>query len=160
VYALISRRMLSDNEDAATSGELPAAPRLSPTPLAAGAGSSPYINERDADETWPDDLLRRSYEESSPAMRAILDLMANEPARRSTTREFATAAGFEGERGYWSVPGVMGAYTRRAKNRYGHDLWPFAWKKLEDTSFLYWMPESIAAKVRVIRDGRTVELVR
>src|SRR5437868_15526439 len=77
--------MLSDNEDAATSGELPAAPRLSPTPLAAGAGSSPHINERDADETWPDDLLRRSYEESSPAMRATLDLMANEPERRSTT---------------------------------------------------------------------------
>jgi hypothetical protein len=155
VYELIAKRMLPGQEqeaDPALRAEPPAAKTAGRPPIAAGAGSSPYVRSREADDTWPDDLLARAYEESSPAMRAILDAMADEPERRFTTREFAEAAGFAGERALWRVPGVMGGFTKRAKNRYGHDLWPFSWEKLEDDSFLYWMPEGIAGRLRAVRD--------
>jgi hypothetical protein len=156
VYALISERMLPAQVVSPAGGRgmvVTRSRKAGPAPIAAGAGSSPFIRSREADETWPDDLLKQAYEESSPAMRAILDAMADAPDHRFTTREFADAAGFAGERGYWSVPGTMGGFTKRAKNRYGRELWPFAWEKLDDNSFLYWMPEGIAARFRAVRDS-------
>jgi Family of unknown function (DUF6416) len=135
-----------DQSDAAAS----AAGGQAPSP--AGAGSSSYVRSRDADEAWPDELLRQAYEESPTTMRTLLDVMAEHPGEEFNTLQFADELGFTGPRATWRVPGVLGAFTKRMNRRYERKIWPFAWRK-ENGQFIYWMPASVATKIRSFRNG-------
>src|ERR1035437_10934574 len=58
---------------------------------------------------WSEELLQRAYDESSKAMRAVLETLASRPGERIPVTELTEAAGLE--RGQF--PGVLGAFGRR-----------------------------------------------
>jgi hypothetical protein len=128
------------------------AARTSPPLPVADTGDPRYVEGREADLTWPDDLLRRLYEDSSPRARGILDCMIDRPDEKCTTNHFVMVLGFDGPNAHWQVPGVLGGITKRMRSRYGRDWWPFAWAKDEAGNYSYWMPASVAAKFKAFRD--------
>jgi hypothetical protein len=63
------------------------------------------------------DLVTRMYEESHEQHRRLIDFLADNPDRWFYTSELAEALGLE--KGARAVGGMLGAFGRRAKNRYG-----------------------------------------
>jgi hypothetical protein len=66
--------------------------------------------------------VQRIYLESEKKFRALLQLLADQPERRITSAQVARSLGLPNGPG--SVAGMLGAFARRSKNRYG-SYWPF-----------------------------------
>lgn len=69
-------------------------------------------------------LIERTYRESPPAMKRVLDYLASKPGKTSHMTEVAKAIGYTPNQ----TGGALGAFGRRWKNRYhgGQDVqWPF-----------------------------------
>ena len=65
-------------------------------------------------QPWSDELLVHAYEDSPEAMKKLLDTLAERHDQTVTMDELAGVLGLE--RG--QVAGVLGAFSRRWKNRY------------------------------------------
>lgn len=70
---------------------------------------------------WTSELLERMYLESPKPMQQFLVTLAKRAGTVHTAEELAAAIG----RNRLQLAGVLGAYGRRVKNRYGMDQWPF-----------------------------------
>jgi hypothetical protein len=122
---------------------------VAPRPAATSSPGGRYLRGRPADDTWPDELERRAYDESPRTMMTLFDHMASAPpGAKATTGDFAEALGYTGPNAALRVAGVLGAFTRRMQSRYGREFWPFAWEKDDDEAFHYWMPPHVAARFR------------
>jgi hypothetical protein len=71
--------------------------------------------------TWTPALLERMYLESPMPMQQFLVTLAKRAGTVHTAEEMAEAIG----RSRSQLAGVLGAYGRRVKNRYGMEHWPF-----------------------------------
>jgi hypothetical protein len=82
-------------------------------------------SSRDARELlgWTELLLKRSYLESGDRMRDVLDYLASHPDREVTSDEIASA--INAERGWNTVAGMLGAFSRRCTGRYGRPGFPW-----------------------------------
>jgi hypothetical protein len=67
-------------------------------------------------------LVNRVYRESDEQFRNLLELLARSPGQALGTQLVADE--LELERGTAALAGMLGAFGRRAKNRYG-SFWPF-----------------------------------
>ena len=70
---------------------------------------------------WTPALLERMYLESPQPMQQILVTLAKRVGVVHTAEELAEGIG----RSRAQLAGVLGAYGRRVKNRYGMETWPF-----------------------------------
>jgi hypothetical protein len=70
---------------------------------------------------WSRENLLRSYRESPEAMMKAFDYLAGHAGQEVTTKELAAAIGVTRSQ----LAGVVGAFGRRKKNRYGEDDLPF-----------------------------------
>lgn len=108
---------------------------------------------------WPDDLLRRAVEDSPPGMRVIFEALAQNPGRWLTAEDLAEAlqvrlpehGGPSKPNADWNtVAGTLGAFGRRARNRYNSDqvAWPFEVRyDYERGRYSYRMSDHTAARV-------------
>ncbi len=71
-------------------------------------------------EDWPPELLQRVYEESSPAMRTVLEYLAARPNAWVPYGELNEAISSEGDRNTGKLGSTMSSLTKR----YGTN-WPF-----------------------------------
>ena len=88
--------------------------------------------------------LQRAYDESSEAMRAVLETLASRPGERIPVTELTEAAGLE--RG--QLPGVLGAFGRRWAHRYrqGEANLPFkSYRSIAAGRTVYEMDAAVAA---------------
>jgi len=118
-----------------------------------GTTASPRV-EVEADE--PEDdmsaedlaaLATRAYEESWGNMKPLMEYLADNPDRLVSYTEASEALGFPSK---LSMPGLLGAFGRRANHRYG-GAWPFEkaiWAD-DDSNFL--MSEAAAEAIRRAR---------
>jgi len=93
---------------------------------------------------WSEELLQRAYDESSEAMRAVLETLASRPGETIPVTELTEGAGLE--RG--QLPGVLGAFGRRWKNRYrqGEANLPFkSYRSIAAGMTVYEMDAAVAA---------------
>jgi hypothetical protein len=70
---------------------------------------------------WSRDNLLRAYRESPEAMHKAFDYLAGHAGQEVSTEELAAAIGVTRSQ----LAGVVGAFGRRKKNRYGEDDLPF-----------------------------------
>ncbi|MFN0010717.1 MAG: hypothetical protein ACKVS8_03635 [Phycisphaerales bacterium] len=110
VYGLISRL------DAGLSVE-----DVTPAPTAPASNG-------DSASDWTDMLLRRMVEESPPAMRDILGLLASRPGESLGAEDLAKSIKANKEANWNTIAGTLGAFGRRVKSRYKSDQWPFTAK--------------------------------
>jgi hypothetical protein len=99
---------------------------------------------------WSDDLLRRAYDESSPAMQVVLDTLADRPGQTVSAAELADAIGVARGR----LPGVLGAFGRRWAHRYGQGPANLPFKSYRSTDAamtVYEMDEAVAAALTRVR---------
>ena len=91
-------------------------------------------------------MLRRIYEDSLEPYRRLMELMATRPGEWRYSNEIAADLGLEhGARG---LAGMLGAYGRRAKHRYGGlKPWESKWDPARE-EMLYMMPADVADTVR------------
>lgn len=121
-------------------GRADPANRLSADDLVEAAGLLEEVTAEDGEgfgSEWSTELIERCFKESPPAMKAVLRFLADNPDRTMMTVEIAEAV----DRSPAQLRGVLGAFGRRAKNRYGMDTWFFDadWSD-EAASVLYRMP--------------------
>lgn len=93
---------------------------------------------------WSDELLLRAYDESSAAMRSILDALAERPGQTVSAAELAGMVGL----GRREIPGVLGAFARRWANRYHQGPANLPFKSYRSTTAkmtVYKMDEVVAA---------------
>jgi len=98
----------------------------------------------DTDELlgWTKQLLKRSYLESGDRMRDVLDYLASQPGREVTSDEIASA--INAERGWNTVAGMLGAFSRRCTGRYGRPGFPWEHRWDENGKGQMKMPPAIA----------------
>lgn len=96
-------------------------------------------------------LVIRAYEESPPGMVAVFDYLSEHPDRHVPMKELADGVGRRPDQ----VGGVLGAYGRRRKNRYGHaKSWPFSSSWDWDTNQgRYKMSAEVAAIIAKARES-------
>jgi hypothetical protein len=70
---------------------------------------------------WSRDNLLRAYRESPEAMQKAFDYLTGHAGQEVSTEELAAAIGVTRSQ----LAGVVGAFGRRKKNRYGEDDLPF-----------------------------------
>jgi hypothetical protein len=70
---------------------------------------------------WSRDNLLRAYRESPEAMKKAFDHLADHANQEVTANQLATAVGVTRQQ----LAGVLGAFGRRKKNRYGEENLPF-----------------------------------
>jgi hypothetical protein len=104
--------------------------------LAGGYTTSPGTPSTDADIPNPaatpdEELVHRMYIESYDGHKRLMRLLAKTPERWLYTAEIATELDIEhGARG---VAGMLGAFGRRSKNRYGHlKPWVTQWDGIRE----------------------------
>lgn len=90
-------------------------------------------------------LVERAYLESDGSMKPLLDFLAANPDRHIPYAEVNTVLGFPTAR---SLPGLLGAFGRRAIHRYD-GFWPFE-KEWENESWHMWMSAENAAIIRAL----------
>lgn len=61
-------------------------------------------------------IVERAYRDSEAKAKPLLEFLADNPERDIPFTEVSTALGFPNSR---SLPGLLGAFGRRAKHRYG-----------------------------------------
>lgn len=81
-----------------------------------------------SDSDWTDKLLRRMVEESPPAMRDILGLLASRPGESLGAEDLAKSIKGNKDANWNTIAGTLGAFGRRVKSRYKSDQWPFTAK--------------------------------
>ena len=90
------------------------------------AKNTPAASENSGDSDWSPEELIRAYRESPPPMRTVLNRLAENAGEAVTGSELVEEVyGDEDSRGYRKLPGALGAFGRRVKNRYGKSSWPF-----------------------------------
>lgn len=94
---------------------------VSPTPAAPASSA-------DSTSDWTDKLLRRMIEESPPAMRDILGLLASRPGESLGAEDLAKSIKANKDANWNTIAGTLGAFGRRVKSRYKSDQWPFTAK--------------------------------
>jgi len=72
-------------------------------------------------EPWTDSDITRAYRESPPRMKLFLDYLASMPGQAVTSEETAKAVDYTRHQ----QAGMLGAFGRRVKNRYGRSTWFF-----------------------------------
>ena len=78
----------------------------------------------DPDE-WTPSRIRKTVEQSPPAMRNILRRLAERTGEWLTTQDLAEAIENNPDADWKTVAGTLGAFGRRVANRYGLETWPF-----------------------------------
>jgi len=94
-------------------------------------------------------LARRAYNESDGNMAPLLEFLADNPGRLIPFTEASTALGFPSAR---SMPGLLGAFGRRANHRYG-GKWPFE-KCWHEHVWHMRMEADVAEEIRRLRDAQ------
>jgi hypothetical protein len=126
-------------------GETPASdgpPLAVPTKPEALAQEAALIDE------WTPQLLRRAYNESSDGMRGIFEYLAEQAGQEVTSTEIAENV--DGMKDWNSVAGALGAFGRRAANRYGQKTQPWAWRYDADSRVLMKMPAAVAEVIKQV----------
>lgn len=113
--------------------------------LLADATSGVPLVETPADDPkgLPDpDLIRRMYRESYEGHKRLMAFLAASPDEWASTAEIAEALGVPNKsRG---VAGMLGAFGRRSKNRYGHKKpWVSEWDGAREEA-MHMMPAEVA----------------
>ena len=72
---------------------------------------------------WTKDELCRAYLESQEGPKLVLEYLANRPDEWVSYGDLAAGIGRETNQ----LRGILGAFTRRLKNRYQKEDWPFEW---------------------------------
>jgi hypothetical protein len=114
---------------------------------AAGGGSEEPVDSSVSSNSTAE-LVRRSYEDSVEKAKPLLDFLAANPDREIPYTEVSEYLGFKTSR---SLPGLLGAFSRRADYRYG-GFQPFA-KKLDGDVSRIVMPAEYAAIINEIRSS-------
>lgn len=96
------------------------------------------------------ELVRRAYEDSVEKAKPLLDFLATNPDREIPYTEVSEYLGFKTSR---SLPGLLGAFTRRADHRYG-GFQPFV-KKLDGDASRIVMPAEYAEIINEIRSSKS-----
>jgi len=86
--------------------------------------ASALMNENGNTE-WTQARLRRMVQESPPAVRDILRILAEHADEWLATQQLAEAIQENPNANWQTVAGTMGAFGRRVKNRYGIESFPF-----------------------------------
>ena len=86
--------------------------------------------------------------ESDGNMAPLLEFLADNPERLIPFTEVSAALEFPSAR---SMPGLLGAFGRRANHRYG-GKWPFEKRWHEDASHMR-MDADVAEEIRRLRDA-------
>ena len=119
-----------------------AAVRAAQTPIADGSrGSSHAVTATAAGSTSSDEFteyVRRAYVDSSGQAKPLLEFLADNPERMVSMPEVSSHLGFPTPR---SLPGLLGAFGRRAKHRY-NGVKPFDAHQDGDTWFLHMSQEA------------------
>jgi hypothetical protein len=99
---------------------------------------------------WSRDNLLRAYRESPEAMKKAFDYLADHAGQEVTTDELAAAIGVTRSQ----LAGVIGAFGRRKKNRYGQENLPFraVWSAGAGMS-VYEMSPAVATVIGQARGG-------
>lgn len=94
---------------------------------------------------WNAELLARCWRESPSPMKAFLLYLANNPDREISSEEIAPAI----HRTRHQMSGMLGAFGRRTKNRYGMGTWPYSARwGFEEHRAIYVMDSATAAIIR------------
>lgn len=97
--------------------------------------------------SWTMDDIATMFRQSPRAMKAILRELAKNPGNRLTAPELAERI----DRTRNQFAGVLGAFGRRVKNRYGKGDWPFlAEYSHEDGVYIYEMSPEVAELIREV----------
>ena len=99
--------------------------------------------------TIPDpELIRRMYRESYEGHKRLMVLLAKAPDEWTYTAEIATA--LDVAKGARGVAGMLGAFGRRSKNRYGHQKpWISEWDGGREEA-RHMMPAEVAKVVNTM----------
>ena len=115
--------------------------------LGSANGTVATVDDDEADAEKIRDYWKRSYEESAMdsegKARPLLKFLASNPERLIPFPEVSQALGFSNAR---SLPGLLGAFGRRAEHRY-RGVWPFE-RKLADGEWHLWMSQEAAEVIR------------
>ena len=111
----------------------------------------PSVSEANSTSDWTERLLRRMIEESPPAMRDILGLLASRPGESLSAEDLAKSIKAKKDANWNTIAGTLGAFGRRVKNRYKSDQWPFAAKyEHAHRSVRYRMTAPMATRIKKI----------
>lgn len=111
-----------------------------PAPLAPPPHSSGAV------DGWDLQTLQRMVNESPPAMRCILRALAlvEQDDQWLPIAKLEASLEHRSETTKHTIPGTLGAFGRRVKNRYGWQLWPFEVRRgSKQVRWEYWMPPSL-----------------
>jgi hypothetical protein len=122
--------------------------------IATGEGALPeasvtQVPQKNADleDDWPNDLLKRQYDESPDTIKLLQQHLAAHPGQGFTRKELEPVMGFDGSE-WRSFGGALGAFSNRVKNRYKRSNLPFTLTQSPDTGqWVYAMPPEIAAVI-------------
>jgi hypothetical protein len=106
-------------------------------------------------EEWTPARIRRAVEESPPAMRDILQALADRPGEPLTTHQLAQAIQGNANADWKTVAGTLGAFSRRVSNRYGLESLPFksTWDHAEGCSVHRMAPEMASSILQALQNG-------
>lgn len=105
-----------------------------------GDDESPYADTPE----WPDELLDRLVEESSPVMRGILGVMADCSPKWVSTQDIATETELEPRQ----VVAALGPFFKRVRGRYAKENPPFDAREFpSDGLYRYSMPRENSLRV-------------
>ena len=100
---------------------------------------------------WDAPTVRRAYRESADEMRRVLDFLADNPGREVSSDEVAEA--IDARYGWNTVAGMLGAFGRRCRGRYGRDLPMWEFRESAEGRTLLTLPAAAAAAIRDAQDG-------
>jgi hypothetical protein len=97
--------------------------------------------------SWSDELIARCWRESPSPMKAFLLYLAKHPDREISSEEIAPAI----ERTRQQMSGMLGAFGRRTKNRYGMGTCPYSARwGFEEHRAIYVMDSQTAEVIRKV----------
>jgi|DewCreStandDraft_4_1066084.scaffolds.fasta_scaffold151555_1 hypothetical protein len=105
---------------------------------------------------WTSARVRRMVQESPQAMRDVLKAMADKAGAWVSVHDLASAISDKPKADWNTVAGVMGAFGRRVKNRYGIDKMPFE-KRYDHAAHckMFRMSKEIAGQVlQALQNGQ------
>lgn len=104
-------------------------------------------------EEWTNARLERMVSESGQAMRDILRALVLRPGDWLSTADLAKAIEDNPDADWNTIAGMLGAFGRRIRNRYGLDTWPMEWRRFPDGAGMhYMMPSHMAKRIHPLLD--------